>query len=444
MSGNNNVTVALPGDENWAVWWQWRHFDNFQLDIVGFLAVLGEGAVLCNSQVSALSRLIYIPRLLPAPQALLRTCRPKKLPTTTASVTGVHSGNVKDYVHHVAHILLGEEMPTFTVRCVEVTKKKEIARQPTLMDHFFRGTGPKRAATHSNVRAPLVKAKATGPQSWVTLIGFLLSLVLLVASVTFGDGMSILACISLSSVSTIAGIANKWTLRLPKATSMATAGDVVIRYPNGSYLVVRCDEDIARELYFAPEEIDYDIKSEWAYRLLSLIGTILLMLGIVFLANAKLQLQFGWAGAYIIINIAYWIAAALPQRLHWDLSVYAVEEQGVVGGPRNSNFTEALWKAILLTKSTRWVKVGGAAPRTDVWDDWLVDAETKAKEYSSFVDELTEPIWGCQKAGEGIVWDGPNRHEWDPKKVWDALNNDHVGTQEKVSSAEPTTLEQPE
>lgn len=103
--GNNNVTVAIPGDPNWGVWW-WNGFDNFQLDIVGFLAVLGEGSVLANAQVSALSRLFYLPRLLPAPQALMKPSRPTTLPPTTAKVTGVYSGNVKDHVHHVANILL--------------------------------------------------------------------------------------------------------------------------------------------------------------------------------------------------------------------------------------------------------------------------------------------------------------------------------------------------
>lgn len=105
MSGNNNATVAIPGHNNWAVWW-WNGYDNFQLDIVGFLAILGEGAVTANAQVAALSRLFCLPRILPAPQALIRTTRPMTLPAATAKVTGVNSGNVKDHVHHVANVLL--------------------------------------------------------------------------------------------------------------------------------------------------------------------------------------------------------------------------------------------------------------------------------------------------------------------------------------------------
>ena len=104
MSGNSNSTVSLPGTA-WLMLWP-NSFDNFQLDIVGFLAILGEGSVLANAQVAALSRLIYLPRLMPAPQALLWPNRPVTLPPTTASVTAVHSGNVKDHIHHVAHVLL--------------------------------------------------------------------------------------------------------------------------------------------------------------------------------------------------------------------------------------------------------------------------------------------------------------------------------------------------
>ena len=81
-------------------------FRTFQLDIVGFLAVLGESSVTANYQVSALSKLFYLPRLIPAPQALLPARRPTELLSKTAWVTGVYSGNRKEHLHHVAGILL--------------------------------------------------------------------------------------------------------------------------------------------------------------------------------------------------------------------------------------------------------------------------------------------------------------------------------------------------
>lgn len=106
MSGGNaNTTISWPGP-GWQMLWDNGGFDDFQLDIVGFLAVLGEGSVLANSQVAALSPLFYLPRILPAPQALLPVQRPTSLRSAEASVTGVHSGNTKERVYHVANILL--------------------------------------------------------------------------------------------------------------------------------------------------------------------------------------------------------------------------------------------------------------------------------------------------------------------------------------------------
>ena len=90
--------------------------------------------------------------------------------------------------------------------------------------------------------------------------------------------MSLVATLLLSFLSTLTGVANKSKLKLPgKPPGETPPGDTVIRYPNGSYLVVRCEEEIARELYFAPEEIEYKLSNQTAYRMVSLLGTIVLM-----------------------------------------------------------------------------------------------------------------------------------------------------------------------
>lgn len=99
------TNISTPGID-WRMRWASGVFEDFQLDIVGFLAVLGEGSVLANFQVSALSPLFFLPRIIPAPQALLPPERKKTLPETKAWVTGVFSGNTKEHVHHVAHVLL--------------------------------------------------------------------------------------------------------------------------------------------------------------------------------------------------------------------------------------------------------------------------------------------------------------------------------------------------
>jgi hypothetical protein len=269
---------------------------------------------------------------------------------------------------------------------------------------------------------PPVKAKATGPLALVTILGFTLSLILFTSSILFGDGMSFIATLLLSFLSTLIGAANKWTLKLAKRTGLPpTPGDTVIRYPNGSFLIVKCEEDVARELYFAPEEIEYSITTPAIYRMISLVGTIMLMLGVVCLANAKLQLQFAWAGAYIIINAAHWVAAAVPPKLHWDLSCYEVKEQSIEGGWKNKTFTEALWKAILATKSTRWTKAGKAAPQTEVWDQWLIEAEAIAKTAPIHIGEpLYDLEWPGKDSKKGVIYEAPK--DWSPKAAWDAID----------------------
>jgi hypothetical protein len=79
--------------------------NSLQLDIVGFLAILGEGSVLANAQVSTLSKWVFLPRLIPAPQALMRPTRPLILEPVQGHVTGVFSGNHRDSINHVGNIV---------------------------------------------------------------------------------------------------------------------------------------------------------------------------------------------------------------------------------------------------------------------------------------------------------------------------------------------------
>jgi hypothetical protein len=79
--------------------------ENLQLDIVGFLAILGEGSVLANAQVSTLSKWIFLPRLIPAPQALMRPTRPLVLEPVPGNVAGIFSGNYRDNINHIGNIV---------------------------------------------------------------------------------------------------------------------------------------------------------------------------------------------------------------------------------------------------------------------------------------------------------------------------------------------------
>ncbi|KAF2838161.1 hypothetical protein M501DRAFT_993025 [Patellaria atrata CBS 101060] len=366
-------------------------YQDLSLDIVGFLAILGEGSILANAQVSTLSRSIFLPRLLPAPQALLRPARPEKLEPTPGYVTGVHSGNNRTYINHIGQIVLdAENMQDFDVRCVEIKREKGTA-------HWE------------------VKAKTLSLVTGVTILGCAFSIALLVLSIVWDDGMALLATVSLSALSTIIGIGNKWTLqfakRNPTPNSRTPDGDVVVRYPKGSFLVVKCTEDVARELYFAPENIHYMVPNPVVYRLISLCGTMLLMVGVVALGNARVQSQTAFGAAYMLLNAAYWLVAAVPSKAHWDTSPYTVIDQRIEGSlegrkyhiDRNDSFTQALWKVIIITKDARWIRLSNAAPQTTSWDEWLFEAVKHAKTAKTYTDDdgtlvYRKPDWNPQEA----------------------------------------------
>ncbi|KAF2031188.1 hypothetical protein EK21DRAFT_88321 [Setomelanomma holmii] len=363
--------------------------NSLQLDIVGFLAILGEGSVLANAQISTLSKWIFLPRLIPAPQALMRPTRPLVLEPVPGHVSGIFSGNYRDNINHIGNIVCdANNLAPFSVRVVSIKRKGE---QP-------------------------MKSKTVGPLTAVLFLGFGLSAILLAISTWQDDGMSMVATILLSLLSSLIGYGNKWTLHLPRRkvkTGKVPRGDVVIRYPKGSFLVVRCDEDVARELYFAPAEIDYLLKHAPAYRILSLIGTMMLMGGVICLANAKIQVQIAWAASYMTLGAAYWTVAALPGKLHWDTSCYEVTNEclsdsnmDLKGYPsENATFTQALWKTIVVAKNTTWVSKSDACPDTQAWTDWLSmaracsgDVREADKEKKDGVKTWEVPAWNPQTA----------------------------------------------
>ncbi|KAI4201449.1 MAG: hypothetical protein LQ350_003208 [Teloschistes chrysophthalmus] len=364
-------------------------YSSLQLDIVGFLAILGESSVLVQSQVAALSKFFLLPRLLPAPQALIRTSRPERLESTRGTVVGAHSGSCRQYVSHLAHLLHnGSNVPAYSIRCERITKRtdepipKTIERFPWMKANT---SGPK--AGHEP------KARPFGPVSALSILGSVMSIALFTLAIVRDDGFALVAILALSFLSTIIGVGNRWFLKLKKRTQKRKVppSDVVIYYPNGALLIVKCTEEIARELYWHPEECDYMV-GPLMYRILSLSGTLILMFGVICLGNATLELQLGFAASYIILNAAYWVAAALPAQWNWDLSNYKIDKITIGDGGHNDTFTGVLFKAISITQTAQWARIGDIAPKSKGWDDWLRDAETIAKCGETLWDEKEDVI----------------------------------------------------
>jgi len=158
------------------------------------------------------------------------------------------------------------------------------------------------------------------------------------------------------------------------------------------------------------------------------------MIGIICLSNASTFLQISFAVAYMILNAAYWVVAALPSEVHWDMSCFEVldecfEKKAVqskalknkvhTNNPfveYNQTFTQALWKVIVVTKNIKWIKRSKAAPRTRAWDEWLRQAKRAARTKG----------YRKEKIGNKMVkvWEVPS---WNPQGALNELIKMHMG-----------------
>jgi hypothetical protein len=140
--------------------------------------------------------------------------------------------------------------------------------------------------------------------------------------------------------------------------------------------VLKCNESLAHQLLFAPDAIAYKLQHSGHFIPVSLLGTLILMISVIALANAKIQLQIAWAVSYVILNIGHWMAAALPRGWNFDFSGYEIEEEHLSSGGKSASFAEGLLN-------------------TDEWREWLRQAEHAAKQCRTsddIVEELPSPV----------------------------------------------------
>ncbi|KIX06398.1 uncharacterized protein Z518_04374 [Rhinocladiella mackenziei CBS 650.93] len=405
------------------------NFGDLQLDIVGIIAVLGEGSVTRNAQVTSLSWWSTIPRLLPAPQALLEHERKYRLPTAPGIVAGAYSGLVKREINFFAQLLHDQPLDDYQVELVQVTRK--------CVKEGERSFGPRKY----------------GPLFWVSILGSLMALTLIGLSAHYHDGFSLLATIMLSMVSSFVGFGTHWTLVFKEPTisrerkAAIPRSDVIIYYPNGSIRIIRPESEQIARLYFQTEHAQYIIDgaatcgeetdemrlmgfTDTPYRTLALLSTVMLMTGVVSLANSSNILQVAFAASYLLLNGIYWAVSALnPCKYHWQ-HAYKVEILPIEPLPSHKtdppaptgkieefkgivkrewqrfesawilskrrdraekraktmvaaearNFTGALWTAIVFTGTSQWLNEATTiAPMNDAWREWLREAEKQVR-----------------------------------------------------------------
>lgn len=208
----------------------------------------------------------------------------------------------------------------------------------------------------------------------LAIIGFVLAIALIIAAAIVKDGMSLIALVLLASTSTITGLATHWTVDLARRNSnrIVPPGDVVVHGRQGAFLIIRCHEDLARELYFGQERCEYST-SDRMFRVLSGSAMFLFMAGVVFLASGTWKMQASIGLSYIVLNGLYWLTAALiPGDKQWDLGMYEMTQIQEV---TCKSYTGFLVEAIRRTGEVKWVKRASVVPQTDGWKEWLEEAD---------------------------------------------------------------------
>ncbi|KAK3945521.1 hypothetical protein QBC46DRAFT_93592 [Diplogelasinospora grovesii] len=487
--GNTSSTEVPTGAAAWFPYGR-QDLPGWRFDVITLLAVIGESSVAEHAQTLTASSMCLLPRIIPAPQALLRPTRPQRLPEVTAKMAGVYSGVVLDTVGFFANIIHPlEDLKPFAFKVYEIKhrKKKERASSESSFGRWFtrkttetttEGTSPIGGTTSPNSdgkgkgkeveigggdvdielgsppppqpgnikKSSTVKEKLTdiitnptmvnsderytvpptyySPIHILSIFSFLLSVGIIIAAAFWEDGTAIVAIILISLASSFMGYASWWKplLMSRRATNKVPHGDVVIRTREGAFVLIKCTEEVARELYSGTEECRY-VSTKY-HRIFMGFGTVLLMVSVVLLGNCSWNSQVFIGAAYIILNGLYWGMGLLPREYFWDLSRYELVDKtpedaknaeiqtpgergdGVDLREKTPSFTRTLWFVIRETKYTSWVERSGAAPRTEQWKRWLDEAQAAAmageegKKWNA-VARKDAIMAGTAKQGEG-------------------------------------------
>lgn len=472
MSGTQE---GATGDTSWFPLGR-QDLPGWRFDVITLLAVIGESSVAEHAQTLTASSLCLLPRIIPAPQALLRPSRPQRMPEYTATMAGVHSGVVLHTVGFFANIMHPlNELKPFAFQVLEIKHKHAelVASRPVSTSsgkgrnqgwrRFWKrrkeaaaayemggevrgsGNGNGNGTMHTNttravhfadadpeagavedppppepgtqlqhrstmserisdvMTSPLTMANSNArytmppnyysPVHVLNVLSFLLTIGIIVGAGFWHDGTAILAISLISLASSVICYASWWHPKLMNrpATNKVPPGDVVIRTREGAFVLIKCTEEVARELYSGTEECEY-ISNKY-HRVFMGLGMVLLMVSVVLLGNCGWNSQVLIGGSYILLNALYWSMGLLPQKLFWDLNRYLVddvtpadaknahEEAGPNPDPREGipSFTRTLWYAIRETKDGGWAERSGAMPATEQWKEWLKEAVGEAK-----------------------------------------------------------------
>ncbi|KAI0888360.1 uncharacterized protein GGS22DRAFT_155674 [Annulohypoxylon maeteangense] len=307
--------------------------------------------------------------------------------------------------------------------------KQGIVRQPTMKEKL-QDFAANPTLVNTSAR-PAVPATLYSPLHILSIFSCLITLGIIGLAARYQDGTAIIAVSLVSFASSIVGWASWWRpiLMNRSHTNKVPEGDVIIRTREGAFLLIKCTEEVARELYSGTEECQYHVSGQ-AYRVLMGLGTCLLMISVILLGNCKWYTQIFIGCSYIVLNGVYWAMGLLDKRYFWDLSRYDIKEitppeskdahTTTFADPREGvkSYTRTLWFAVRETQRTAWVHRSGAAPDTPQWRKWLAEAEQAAKNGTKNwpavgrKDDIMKMMDG-ELTGSPIVKEPPQSRDYD-------------------------------
>ncbi|PYH34413.1 uncharacterized protein BO87DRAFT_435601 [Aspergillus neoniger CBS 115656] len=339
----------------------------WHFDAVSLLAVIGESIIERQKHLIVASPFCALPRLLPAPQAILNTGSTTQLPpVTNVSVIGVYSGrtyNQMGYFAGLIHEVDNLEPYEFRAYRIGHTERYYTEAKPGSLEEY-----------HEPARTR-IGLQFLCPMNILTLASVLLTIGLAIWSIILHDGVGLLAIITISISSSLACLSQHSYPEVERKEEYANEQEkLVIRTRNGAVIVVQCTEDIAQELYLNPEHYKYTLKPDQTlFKFLMVASTVLLMISVLLLSNCGWTMQTAIAVTYILLNFFYWAISVLLNRPNsWDLLGFKVE---VYNYRKYASYTYALWFAIRETGEVGWVKEARLLPDSEAWNAWLEEAK---------------------------------------------------------------------
>lgn len=207
----------------------------WRLDIVSLLAVIGESSIESHSQALTSSWTCILPRIIPAPQVLLKPSRPTRMPVQNATVVGVHNGTSVpslNYFPNIIHPL--DDLKQFEFKVLKIKHRgqpdavhhekipsKAGVSAATSVDLGVIENGPQslqdrptlrrtftRMVTMHEKDKPRVPPQFFSPLNIISVLSFITTIGLIIWAALIRDGTAVVALGTISLVSSIVGYAS--------------------------------------------------------------------------------------------------------------------------------------------------------------------------------------------------------------------------------------------